>query len=137
MLDGVLLPMRAAASALSAFAILAVMLAITGIHGLVAYAVSRRRREIAIRVAVGAPGTRILRLLVARVAVLVAAGVLAGLMLIVAARGVLQNVVYGASATDLTTVLAAAIIFALIGVGACWAPIRAALRLDPRAVLNE
>ena len=46
MLDGVLLPMRAAASALSAFAILAVMLAITGIHGLVAYVVSRRRREI-------------------------------------------------------------------------------------------
>jgi ABC-type antimicrobial peptide transport system permease subunit len=68
---------------------------------------------------------------------LVAAGVLAGLMLIVAARGVLQNVVYGASATDLTTVLAAAIIFALIGVAACWVPIRSALRLDPRAVLNE
>jgi predicted permease len=137
MLDGVLLPMRAAASALSAFAILAVMLAITGIHGLVAYAVSRRRREIAIRVAVGAPGTRILRLLMARVAGLVAAGVLAGLMLVVAARGVLRNIVYGASATDLTTILAAAIIFALIGGAACWAPIRAALRLDPRAVLNE
>ena len=52
-------------------------------------------------------------------------------------RGVLQNVVYGASATDLTTVLAAAIIFALIGVAACWARIRSALRLDPRAVFNE
>lgn len=137
MLDGVLLPMRAAASALSGFAMLAVMLAITGIHGIVAYAVSRRRREIAIRVAVGAPGARILRLLVARVAGLVAAGVLAGLLLVIAARGVLQNIVYGASPTDLTTILAAAMIFALIGVAACWAPIRAALRLDPRAVLND
>lgn len=137
MLDGVLLPMRAAASALGAFAVLAVMLAITGIHGLVAYAVSRRRREIAIRVAVGAHGTRILRLLMARVAGLVAAGILAGLMLVVAARGVLQNIIYGASVTDLTTILVAATIFALIGVAACWAPVRAALRLDPRAVLNE
>jgi predicted permease len=136
-LDGVLLPMRAAASALSGFAALAVMLAITGIHGLVAYAVSHRRREIAIRVAVGAPGARILRLLVARVAGLVAAGVLAGLMLVVAARGVLQNIVYGASPTDLATILVAAIIFAVIGVAACWAPVRTALRLDPRAVLHE
>jgi predicted permease len=136
-LDGVLLPMRAAASALSGFAALAVMLAITGIHGLVAYAVSHRRREIAIRVAVGAPGARILRLLVARVAGLVAAGILAGLMLVVAARGVLQNIVYGASPTDLATILVAAIIFAVIGVAACWAPVRTALRLDPRAVLHE
>jgi ABC-type antimicrobial peptide transport system permease subunit len=137
MLDGVLLPMRAAASALSGFAALAVMLAITGIHGLVAYAVSHRRREIAIRVALGAPGARILRLLVARVAGLVAAGVLAGLMLVVAARGVLQNIVYGASPTDLATILVAAIIFAVIGVAACWAPVRTALRLDPSAVLHE
>ena len=137
MLAGVLLPMRAAATALSAFAVLAVMLAVTGVHGLVAYAVSRRRREIAIRVALGAPATRILRLIVARTAALLAAGVSAGLTLVIAARQVLQSVVYGASATDLTTILAAAAILTLVGLAACWAPVRSALRLDPRAVLNE
>jgi ABC-type antimicrobial peptide transport system permease subunit len=62
---------------------------------------------------------------------------MAGLVLVVAARGVLESIVYGASATDLTTILAAATIFALVGVAACWAPVRSALRLDARAVLAE
>jgi predicted permease len=137
MLGGVLLPMRAAAAALSAFAALAIMLAITGIHGLVAYAVARRRREIAIRRAVGAPGARILGLIMARVATLVAAGTFVGFGLAIAARQVLQSIVFGASATDVTTTFAAAMILALVGVAACWAPVRGALRLDPRAVLNE
>jgi predicted permease len=137
MLGGVLLPMRAAAAALGAFAALAIMLAITGIHGLVSYAVARRRREIAIRVAVGAPGTSILGLIMARVATLVAAGAFVGFVLVIAARQVLQSIVFGASATDLTTLFAAATILALVGVAACWAPVRGALRLDPRAVLNE
>jgi predicted permease len=137
MLAGVLLPMRGAASALSAFAVLAVMLAITGVHGIVAYAVSRRRREIAIRVALGAPAPRILRLVVARTSVLLAAGVLAGVALVIAARQVLQSVVYGTAATDLTAIVAAATILALVGAAACWAPVRSALRVDPRAVLNE
>lgn len=137
MLGGVLLPMRAAAAALSAFAALAIMLAITGIHGLVAYAVARRRREIAIRVAVGAPGTKILGLVMARVATLVAAGAIVGFMLVIAAGQVLRNILFGASATDVATTFAAATILALVGVAACWAPVRSALRLDPRAVLNE
>jgi predicted permease len=137
MLGGVLLPMRAAAAALSAFGVLAVMLAITGIHGLVAYAVSRRRREIAIRVAVGAPRARILGSIVARVTALVGIGVVAGLLLVIAARPTLRSIVYGASATDLTTVAGAASILALVGVAACWAPVRAALKVDPRTVLSE
>jgi predicted permease len=137
MLGGVLLPMRAAAAALSAFAALSIMLAVTGIHGLVAYAVARRRREIAIRRAVGAPSARILRLIMARVATLIAAGAFAGFVLVIAARQVLQSIVFGASAADVTTAFAAAAILALVGVAACWAPVRSALRVDPRAVLNE
>ena len=137
MLGGVLLPMRVAASALGAFGVLAVMLAITGIHGLVAYAVTRRRREIAMRVAVGASQLRILGLIAARVTALVAVGVLAGLLLVVAARPALQSVIYGASPTDFTTIALAASILALVGVTACWMPVRSALRVDPRTVLSE
>jgi ABC-type antimicrobial peptide transport system permease subunit len=67
-------PMRVAAVALGAFGVLAVMLAATGIHGVVSYAVMRRRREIAIRVAVGATRRSILQLVLRRVATLVAEG---------------------------------------------------------------
>jgi ABC-type antimicrobial peptide transport system permease subunit len=66
--------MRVAAVALGAFGVLAVMLAATGIHGVVSYAVMRRRREIAIRVAVGAARRSILQLVLRRVATLVAEG---------------------------------------------------------------
>lgn len=132
----VLLPMRVAAASLGALGLLSVMLALTGIYGLVAYAVAGRRREIAIRSAVGATGTRILRLLLTRVAALLAGGILVGAMLAVAGRGLVGSVVSGASA-DGGTLGAVAVIVALVGALACYIPARRALRLDPAAVLRE
>src|SRR5206468_7914242 len=87
MLGFVLLPMRVGAIALGAFGLLAVMLAATGIHGIVAYAVARRRREIAIRVAIGATSRSILHLVLRRIATLIAVGVLVGLALALATGG--------------------------------------------------
>lgn len=136
MLGFVLLPMRAAAVALGAFGVLAVMLAATGIHGVVAYAVARRRREIAIRVAVGASSGSVLRLILRRVATLVTLGAALGVPLALAAHGVLGYVVYQAAVTDVTTLVAVAVMIGVVALVACWLPARRALRLDPAAALT-
>lgn len=135
MLGFVLLPMRVAAIALGAFGVLAALLAATGIHGVVSYTVARRRREIAIRVAVGATGPGILRLVLRRVATLVAIGMLAGFPLAVATDGLLGSIVYRESVNDAATVLGVFAIIAILGLTACWLPARRALRLQPATAL--
>src|SRR5207244_3527378 len=84
MLGLVYLPMRAAAIALGAFGVLAVMLSITGIYGLSAYTVSRRAKEIGIRIAIGARPGQVIRFVFGRIGTLVTAGAMAGLALGVA-----------------------------------------------------
>jgi len=135
MLGFVLLPMRAAAIALGAFGVLAVMLAATGIHGVVSYAVARRRREIAIRIAVGATDRSILRLVLRRITILVVSGALAGLPLALATGGLLGSIVYQGSVNDASTLVGVFLIVAIVGLTACWLPARRALRLEPAAAL--
>jgi ABC-type antimicrobial peptide transport system permease subunit len=135
MLGFALLPMRVAAVALGTFGFLAVMLAATGIHGVVSYAVARRRREIAIRVAVGATGRSILRLVLRRVAILVALGTLLGLPLAFAVAGLLRSIVYQATVTDASTLLGVVSIVSAVGLLASWLPVRLALRANPASVL--
>jgi predicted permease len=135
MLGFVLLPMRVAAAALGAFGLLAVMLAATGIHGVVSYAVAGRRREIAIRVAVGAASRSILQLVLRRIATLVAVGALMGLPLALATGDLLGSIVYQGSVNDFATLSGVALIVGLVGLFACWLPARRALRLDPASAL--
>jgi predicted permease len=130
-----LLPMRVAAVALGAFGLLAVMLAATGIYGVVAYAVARRRREIAIRIAVGATRRRVLQLVFGRIATLLVVGGLLGLALARAAGGLLSSIVYQPRANDPGILAAVALIVGLVGVLACWIPARAALRIEPVTAL--
>ncbi len=136
MLGFALFPMHAAALALSAFGLLAFVLAVTGIHGLIAYAVSRRTREIGIRVAVGARSSQVLRLVLTRLIALVLFGLAAGVVLAVAAGQALSSVVYGISPRDpglLLIVLASLLIAAVLS---CWKPALRALRTDPMAALR-
>jgi len=131
-------PSRAAAIALTAFGILAVLLAATGIYGLVAYAVARREREIGIRLAVGASRFDVVRLILSRVLVAVGAGAALGSVMALATGPVLARVVYQASPRDPGVILAVFLILIAIGVGACWAPLRRSLRVDPmKAVRSE
>jgi ABC-type antimicrobial peptide transport system permease subunit len=108
-----------------------VMLAATGIHGVVSYAVARRRREIAIRVAIGATSRSILRLVLHRIAMLVAVGALVGLPLSVAAGGFLRSIVYQQSVNDTATLSVVALIIVVVALLSSWLPGRRALRLDP------
>jgi predicted permease len=135
MLGFVLLPMRAAAIALGAFGLIAVMLAGTGIHGVVSYAVARRRREIAIRVAVGATSRSILQLVLRRIAMLVVVGGLLGVPLSIAAGGFLRSIVYQRSVNDTATLPAVALIVTVVALLACWLPAHRALRVDPATAL--
>ena len=91
---------RAAAIALGVFGLLAISLAATGLHGLVAYAVSRRAREIAIRVAVGANARDVLSTVLARTALLIAIGAVAGTGLAMAAMRLLSSVLFGVPRSD-------------------------------------
>ncbi len=130
------LPSRAAAIALGVFGLLAMSLAATGLHGLVAYAVSRRSREIAIRVAIGATARDVLAAILGRTASLIGVGALAGTVLAIGATRLLSSVLFGVPPNDAGVLAAVALAMALVGLVACWAPSRRALRLQPAALLK-
>jgi predicted permease len=137
MLGFAFFPSRAATIALSAFGVLAIMLAITGIYGLAAYAVSKRTRDIGIRIAVGAQPWQVLRSVLGRTVMLLSIGSLLGLALGLAAAQVLSSVVYEASARDPLVLAAVALSMAIIGLGAALAPARQALSVDPILALRQ
>jgi putative ABC transport system permease protein len=136
MLGFAFFPSRAAAIALSAFGILAIMLAATGIHGLVSYAVSRRTHEIGIRMAIGARPVQVLRLVLGKTAALLVFGSLVGLILALAVGQVISSVVYETQPRDPLVMLFVWIAIALLGLFASWAPARRAARVDPMVALR-
>jgi predicted permease len=137
MLGFALFPARAASVALGAFGLLAIMLAATGIYGLASYAVSRRTREIGIRVAVGARPAQVLAFILGRTALLLGVGSAIGLALGFAVRSVLASVVYLASPYDPLVLVATALIMVGVGVAAAGGPARRALAIDPVGALRR
>jgi len=136
MLGVAFLPTRAAAVALSFFGVLAIVLAATGIHGLAAYAVSRRTREIGLRMALGAQPLQVLRLVLGKTTLLLALGSVVGLTLALAAGQVIASVVYGAHSRDPLVLLSVWASIALIAFSAAWSPARRATRVDPLVALR-
>ena len=131
------LPSRAAVAALSAFGILALTLAITGIYGLSAYSVSRRVREIGIRVALGAQSRQVLACVLRRLAWLVLAGSCTGLALAWLAARLLASIVYQASPRDPLILAATVLTLAVAGLCAAIGPARRALGIDPAGALRH
>jgi predicted permease len=132
-----LLPARIAASMLGAFGILAMVLAATGVYGMLAYAISRRSREIGIRVAIGATRGNVLTLVLRRAAMIVAVASAVGSALALGLGHLFTPVLYGVSPRDpVTFALALSLMFA-IGLAACLVPTRRALRIDPAVALRE
>ncbi len=131
------LPMQAAVVALGAFGLLAAMLAATGVYGISAYAVSRRVREIGIRMAVGAQRGQILRLIFGRTGKLVAAGAVVGLALGMAGAKLLESIVYQANSRDPLVIAATILSIAGIAVVAAWGPARRAMKVNPVDALRS
>jgi len=132
----VLFPARIAASVLGAFGLLAIVLAATGVYGIMAYAVARRTREIGIRMALGANAGQVLRVVLAHTAILVAVGTVAGVGLALAAGRLFSQIIYGVSATDPVTYALAIALMALVAVTASWFPVRRAISVDPVTALR-
>ncbi len=135
-LGEVLFPQRAGAFTLGAFSILALIVALVGVHGVVSYAVSRRTREIGIRVALGARGDRVVNELVREHVPYIAAGVVAGLALSAAGTRALASFLYGVSSTDLPTFAGASLALAVAALLAAAIPARRAAKVDPMVALR-
>jgi predicted permease len=132
----VLLPAKITAVVLGAFGLLAVVLAATGVYGIMAYAVSRRTREIGIRMALGARRGSVLGVVLRRTALLVTTGTVAGVALSLAAGRAFSQILYGISATDPFTYALAIVMMAAIAGLACWAPAMRAISVDPVIALR-
>ena len=132
-----LFPARLAASMLGAFGSLAIVLAATGVYGVMAYAVSRRRREIGIRMAIGASQGQVMRLVLRRIAVLLRIGTDLGALAALAAGNLFSPVLYGVSPRDPATFTLAALLMACVAFAAGWLPARRAMSIEPASALRE
>jgi ABC-type antimicrobial peptide transport system permease subunit len=116
---------------------LALLLAALGLYGVTSYAVSRRRTEIGIRMALGAAPGGVVRMVLRRVALLVGVGVIVGASASLWASKFVATLLYGLQPRDPFTLIAAALVLSLIGAVAGWIPARRAARIDPARVLRE
>jgi predicted permease len=132
-----LFPARAATVALGTVGLLAAMLAVTGIFGMAAYNVSRRMKELGIRVALGARTKHVMSAAVGRPIVLLGVGSLVGLLLGVFASRLLGQIVYQANPRDPVVVVGAVLTMALLGIAASAIPALRALAVDPSKLLRE
>ena len=128
---------RVVAMLSSFFGGLAVLLAGLGLFGVTSYSVSRRRREIGIRIALGAAPNAVLRLVLARVFLLVGIGVVIGAGVSLWATQFVASLVFGLEPRDPTTFACAAMLLMGVGVLAALPPARHAARIDPAVVLRS
>lgn len=134
---GALFPARAAAAALGVMSLLAAMVAVTGIFGMAAYNVSRRMKELGIRVALGARTKHVVSAAVGRPIMLLGVGSLLGLLLGVFASRLLGQIVYQANPRDPVVVVGAVLTMALLGLAASALPALRALAIDPSKLMRE
>jgi hypothetical protein len=132
-----LFPARAATIALCVMGLLAAMLAVTGIFGMAAYNVSRRMKELGIRVALGARTKHVMSTAVGRPIVLLVVGSLLGLLSGVLASRLLGHIVYQANPRDPVVVGGAVLTMALLGIAASAIPALRAVAVDPSKLLRE
>ena len=118
------------------FGALALILAALGLYGVTAYTVSRRKAELGIRMALGAPPARVLGLVMSRVLALVAVGVFAGAAMSAWASRFVASLLYGLEPRDPGTLAAAALVLTLVAALAAWLPARRASRIDPAITLR-
>jgi predicted permease len=119
-----------------AFAVTALLLAMAGIYGVLAYSVARRTREIGVRIALGASVSNVLRLVLGQSMVTVVAGVVIGIAGSVLLTRFMQSLLFGVSATDPITLTAVALLLTGVALLASYVPARSATQVDPMVALR-
>jgi len=135
--DASLMQERIVAMLAGFFGALALLLAALGLYGVTSYAVTRRRAEIGIRMALGAAPGGVVRLVLTRVALLVALGIAAGAAVSLWASRFVATLLYGLEPRDPATLIGSAVVLASVGALAGWIPARRAARIDPAQVLRD
>jgi ABC-type antimicrobial peptide transport system permease subunit len=136
-LEDELLPARAATVALGVMGLLAAMLAVTGIFGMAAYSVSKRIRELGIRVALGAGKIHVITAAVGRPILLLGMGSAVGLLAGISAGRLLGQIVYQANPRDPAVLGGAVVTMALLGLAASALPAMRAVAVDPARLMRE
>jgi predicted permease len=129
--------LRVSASVSGTVGLVGLLLAAIGIYGVTAYTVTQRTREIGVRIALGAPRSNVLRMVLRQGMVLVAIGSAIGLLLAAAASRLVVRLLFGVPPLDPLTFGGAALLFAAIGLAACYVPARRATRIDAMEALRH
>jgi ABC-type antimicrobial peptide transport system permease subunit len=122
---------------LGVFAALALLLAATGLYGVLSYAVTQRSREIGLRIALGASAGAVVGMIVRRGLALTALGLAAGMALAAGATRALSTLLYGVGASDPATFGLVVVILGLVALSACSVPAMRAARVDPITALRQ
>ena len=136
-MDGALFPSRMAALSLGVLGMMGGMLSVTGVFGMAAYSVSKRKRDLGIRMALGAQRKEVLKAALGRAVKLLAFGSAAGLFLGLLASRVLAAIVYQATPRDPLVLAGVVLVMAALGLVATWIPAQRALSIDPATLLRE
>ena len=131
-----LTPQRVAASVAGGLGIVALILTAIGIYGVTACAVTRRTREIGIRIALGARTADVISMVLRESVALTLIGSAIGMVVAAALSRVLAGFLFGIPSTDPITFAATTVLFAAIGLAACYVPVRRATRIDPTQALR-
>ncbi len=129
-------PVREAAAAAASLGLLASALAVVGLYGLISYLASQRRHEIGVRMAVGASGSDIMRLVSCDGSMLVAGGLASGLVAALLASRVMGSFLFGVSACDPFSFVSVAPTLGIVAIAACAVPAWRAARVDPAITLR-
>ena len=120
----------------ASFGAVALILAALGVYGLLSHSVAQRRREIGVRLALGAQASQILVLVVRQGVPIVGVGVGFGLLAAAVLSRVMESILFGVSSSDRLTLVAAPLVVVTVALVACWLPARRATRVDPMEVLR-
>jgi putative ABC transport system permease protein len=130
------LPQRIVVSVAGGLGLVGLLLAAIGVYGVTAYAVARRTREFGVRIALGATGGDIVAMVLRQGLGVIAAGTVVGLVLAVGAGNLATAYLFGVTPADPVAFGGAALLFALVGLAACYAPARRATSVDPMRALR-